>query len=1130
MPDISAYILDVSLHSYVFDISIYGVLGQFVINSSTSVGPPGPQGLPGYTPIKGIDYWDGSKGDKGDQGDKGDKGDKGDTGPSFADTSLGYGLYWNNTTFKVDVSIEADVTKIYVDASLSARDVSLNVLYNTMASNSSVNLAISNLNVTQYATNASVGLALTEVVKPYATNASVGIALLNYPTLTAVSIYATNASVNSALSIIDGSIASLTNADKAFATNASVGNALLNYATLTSLQPYATNASIATANFLEEVSLNVSKFKWVGGYLEPSIITSSVSTLASLTDVSIVSIANAQVIQYESSTSKWKNVNTVDIGTVFTTYTYVDASLNAKTDKTYSVKQDGSISLKTDFTYSVKQDASIALKADKTYVDGSLNAKTDFAYSVKQDASIALKGDISYNIKQDASIGLKTDFTYSVKQDSSIALKADKTYVDGSLNKKLNNTTDTFTGTLTVNGSLYIVGNMYQDGSTYVIHSQNLNTYADFITMREGAVLQLPDGSIAGLKIIKPNGTNNVIFGTNKDAILRIGWEGGHLQALATREDAPTDQWYVYWDDASTMFKTRDLKTYLDGSLNAKFNQQAAVDTHIAVGFVNRTDSSLTFNNSNRVFTIHKLNNFDVYSDGVKFTKTTDVSVQIGTTIGNHFNYIDSTGVLKTMTTPWTISSSNSPVSIVYWNGTNGKLFEERHSAARNVAWHEWAHDTIGCRYESGLLGTFTNSSTNIAPGVVHDEDIDFAIGVQNANNMIWYRAVGGATMTFDASASATAAKITAGALQWDNAGTLTAVASGAYITNHVYATTCFDTPIMVVVAQQEYISGNAAARLDAARNAPLPTFPNIITPELKLIYRVIWTNTGGTPTYVESQDYRTVSSLPGGASGSTVNAASVLFTPTGNISATTVQAAIVELDNEKASYIYVDASLNVKTDFAYSVKQDVSIGLKTDFTYSVKQDASIVLKTDFTYSVKQDGSILNNTNEFAKYVKNASTRTGLYWVGGYLDVSIASASSIATLTDVSVANPSTGQVLAFNTTYNKWESKTINASLYDVVNASDYFWIFSDVSLANPASGQALIYDTSISKFRNMTINASMYEIVNASEYVQTKIRQNSPSTGAAGEQGDWSFDASYLYICTSTNKWMRILGVTGY
>lgn len=43
-------------------------------------GAQGPAGADGYTPVKGVDYFDGAKGDKGDTGEQGPKGDKGDPG------------------------------------------------------------------------------------------------------------------------------------------------------------------------------------------------------------------------------------------------------------------------------------------------------------------------------------------------------------------------------------------------------------------------------------------------------------------------------------------------------------------------------------------------------------------------------------------------------------------------------------------------------------------------------------------------------------------------------------------------------------------------------------------------------------------------------------------------------------------------------------------------------------------------------------------------------------------------------------------------------------------------------------------------------------------------------------------
>lgn len=485
------------------------------------------------------------------------------------------------------------------------------------------------------------------------------------------------------------------------------------------------------------------------------------------------------------------------------------------------------------------------------------------------------------------------------------------------------------------------------------------------------------------------------------------------------------------------IFKT----DYIDPSLNAKIPYTLATATHFTTGHVNRTDSSLVFNNSDRVFTIKVNPAFDIYSNGVKFTKTEDASIQITDTVGLHYVYFDGNGVLQTNTGGWSIISENSPTALIYWNGATGALNDERHSAGRNLEWHLWAHDTIGARYESGLEGTFTNASTYIASGNIHDEDIDVTILAHNGRNRIWYRNVGATVMVFDDNLQAPSARITTGALQYDNGGTITPVTSGGYITNHVYATADVSNNIMVVVAQQEYTAGNAAAKLAAARNAPLPTFPNAATPELKLIYRTIWTNAGGTPTYVESQDYRTSTSLPAGGTPA-INAASVTFAPAGNISSSTVQGAIEELDVEKTSIAYVDGSISTL---------NASIGTALG---AYATNASIgTFKTDYI-----DSSL-------ALRIPNASiglsSAHSVYWSGGYLEASMGSgtgSTTLAALTDVSwgvtLAND---QVLTYDSSWGKWMNQapvdlstlTVEASIYfaQTVDVSENFLRIKDAS-----------------------------------------------------------------------------------
>jgi len=107
------------------------------------------------------------------------------------------------------------------------------------------------------------------------------------------------------------------------------------------------------------------------------------------------------------------------------------------------------------------------------------------------------------------------------------------------------------------NADVHINGNIYQNGQAYETHAEQLYTTKDFIIQRDGATTAIAAGEIAGSKILKADGTNNVIFGTTNDAVARIGWEGDALQAIATRQDNPTNNGHAVWSDADNMFLTR---------------------------------------------------------------------------------------------------------------------------------------------------------------------------------------------------------------------------------------------------------------------------------------------------------------------------------------------------------------------------------------------------------------------------------------------------------------------------------------------------------------------------------------------------------------------------------------------
>jgi hypothetical protein len=202
---------------------------------------------------------------------------------------------------------------------------------------------------------------------------------------------------------------------------------------------------------------------------------------------------------------------------------------------------------------------------------GDLYSEID---GIPQDPSIGdLYSEIE-SIPQDSSIGdLYADLdTHTgdpdihfgigdIPQDPSISQTL--TLLDSGLDTKLSKTTDTFTGTLTIQGTLNINGDITQDGSTYITHAEQVNTTKDYILMRDGAITPIPGGSLSGLQITKADGVTDVLLGTGPDAIMRVGWAGDVLQPIATREDAPLDGGYAYWDDTDSQFKTKALE--IDG-------------------------------------------------------------------------------------------------------------------------------------------------------------------------------------------------------------------------------------------------------------------------------------------------------------------------------------------------------------------------------------------------------------------------------------------------------------------------------------------------------------------------------------------------------------------------------------
>ena len=118
-------------------------------------------------------------------------------------------------------------------------------------------------------------------------------------------------------------------------------------------------------------------------------------------------------------------------------------------------------------------------------------------------------------------------------------------------------------------GTLHIDGNITQSGATYETHAEQIYTTKDFIITRDGAVAGLSAGEISGMQVLKYDGTNDLIFGTDNTGFFKVG-ETGSLQTLATREDNPTDGHFMFYDATTFQLKGKaltksDITDFSDG-------------------------------------------------------------------------------------------------------------------------------------------------------------------------------------------------------------------------------------------------------------------------------------------------------------------------------------------------------------------------------------------------------------------------------------------------------------------------------------------------------------------------------------------------------------------------------------
>jgi hypothetical protein len=304
------------------------------------------------------------------------------------------------------------------------------------------------------------------------------------------------------------------------------------------------------------------------------------------------------------------------------------------------------------------------------------------------------------------------------------------------------------------------------------------------------------------------------------------------------------------------------------------------------------------------------------------------------------YMYLDAGG-LKRQTTLWNFETQ-APIALVYWDGFAivARPQTEYHGI-RDAVWHAYAHKFHGTQYVSGLVftGAIQTDNTNnpandsttylwSTTGVIQDEDAistpgsgqwgqTLGSGLTNSTAGIFnfFTWNGTAIAAIDAMADRAPFIHSGGNTlpQWENGGVLTAATNGQYVVYHYFAAPMVEG-WSVFARPHNAVFANLATAQTATPNSL--TWTNY--QELKHLYTAIWrcgigfSNTTHRAKLVSLQSYRLSPGAPSSGISATDHQAlsnraaanvhpssSISVVPSGNLLATDVESALIELQTD---------------------------------------------------------------------------------------------------------------------------------------------------------------------------------------------------------------------------------------
>jgi len=363
------------------------------------------------------------------------------------------------------------------------------------------------------------------------------------------------------------------------------------------------------------------------------------------------------------------------------------------------------------------------------------------------------------------------------------------------------------------------------------------------------------------------------------DSQFQTWWDAGSLMyAEANDSSADFTNKYEGWHrlfnySMNTPFIS---STNRSNNFDAESMQEAAEEIDFRqiikepTGFLNNTDSEISFNDGTLTFSIEPVgDSFSFWNRGKRFDRDSADTVAITDTEGTWFIYYNSSGVLTASQTIWDFETDVF-VSVLYWDATNNKaiwMLDERHGVAMDWSTHQYLHRTrftqIDDPYEDFPLGDYisqgdgsldTHAQFSLGNGTIHDEDLAHAItnSATPTNPFEQKLSTVAYIPLYYVSGASDVRKISATAFpvsydgvnpidyNYFNTSTelfsLENAADGEYLNMFYFATNNIDEPIVGILGR--VASTNVASVLNEQATDVLEQFP---FQEYTLLYRIIY-------------------------------------------------------------------------------------------------------------------------------------------------------------------------------------------------------------------------------------------------------------------------------------------------